>query len=377
MDALIAMSESETKTTKLDDGFRDNPERGLLMRCREWTDIFPWLRMTRVMRMVGSPIMLVISAVTLLLWHQIANWILQDDFRHQIHAHQSHVGVSGNLQVLIQWLKFAYQVNPTSILLFSERLFSWRWLLAGLWTLTIWSIPALIMIRQGITLTAGRGMESLTTTGSLALRRSLSAFAAVLIVLLGPILLSLGIWMVSLIHQALPVHPFLHWPCVLLLIMFSVFGGLLALASYFVLPLSLAAVVTESHPDPIDAASRGFESCLRRPLRLMGYLLLLAFLLITVFLIASGTGWCGERLIRVALDGVQSENDLLLKNVVVGLRLLPSAWMVTLFWGSVGSFYLLLRRDACEQEIEDIWIPQSGNTVSLPSLGTTESGELQ
>ena len=373
MDAPISMSRPDNTTEDRQAVCRTDPEIGLLARCREWTDIFPWLRMNRVMRMVGSPFLLLFVAAILFSWFKGVSLLLQEEFRYQLLTRGSEVSVVGHVQELTEWMKFAYQVNPSTMMLSGERLNSWRWLASGLWTLLIWSVPSLVLVRQGAVLTAGRGMESISTTFSVALRRFWPAFAATVLIFSSPTLIAILIWVINAIHHYLPAQTMLYWPCVLVLILLSTIGGLLVLASNFVLPLSLGAIVSESYPDPIDSASRGYESCFRRPLRILGYLMVLAFLLIAVFLIASGISWCAERLLFVAVGAFQTDSGPLIKGVATGLRLLPCTFVVTLFWGAVGSFYLLLRRDACEQEIEEIWMPAPKETISLPRLDTSKS----
>ena len=43
-------------------------EAGMLERVREWTDLFPWLRLARVLRIAASPTLLLVVAATLFVW---------------------------------------------------------------------------------------------------------------------------------------------------------------------------------------------------------------------------------------------------------------------------------------------------------------------
>ena len=45
-----------------------NLETGLLGRVREWTDIVPWLRLGRTLRVAGSPPLVLLTAVTFAFW---------------------------------------------------------------------------------------------------------------------------------------------------------------------------------------------------------------------------------------------------------------------------------------------------------------------
>jgi len=362
------MNEPESINASHRDYDRRNPEVALFSHCREWTDIFPWLRLGRLMRLVGSPSLILMVSLTLLVWHQGAAWILQDGFRHRIHADHLDQSVSSNVRVITQLFKFAYQTNPSSMLLFGDRLFSFQWIAAAVWTVVVWLLPALVMIRQGISVTAGRGLESLSVSCRLSYGRSLPAIFSVLITIAGPLTISLVIWMVSLIQAQMPLNSFITWPFALLVVLLSLMGGTLVFSSYFALPLSFAAIVAESHPDSFDAVSRGYESCLRRPLNLLGYLVVTLFLLTTVFLIACGIGWCAEQLIGVAYGNSRQSGQLFLQQASICLSLLPSAFVAIIGWGAVGALYLLLRKDACEQEIEDIWVPAIAKAVAIPEL---------
>ena len=43
-------------------------EAGLLARVREWTDVFPWLRLGRTLRVAGSPPLVFLMATTFAVW---------------------------------------------------------------------------------------------------------------------------------------------------------------------------------------------------------------------------------------------------------------------------------------------------------------------
>ena len=352
----------EPKSSDLTD-----PEVGILTRCREWTDLFPWLRYGRLMRLVAAPSLTVMTALTLLIWQQGAVWLL-DGAEVFNWPQQARVDTFSNFKVLSVVSEAAFKLHPASLFIGSEdHAFSLRLIAASLWTILIWIVPALVLIRQGIVLTAGRSLESFPLTVSIAKSRLLQAGSVMGSVLLGPLLIAFGIWLVSWFHQTLTSLNFLlGWPCAIVLFILSFAGGLLVLMSYFVIPLALAAITAEPHPDVFDAVSRGYESCLRRPLRLLSYLLVLTLLLFATFVISNALVSCSSSLLRLFMPTehfAQEGNSFL-----VALRFLPSVFVITLAWGSMGTFYLLLRKDACEQEIEDIWFSSPAPTIALPKI---------
>ena len=253
----------EPKSSDLTD-----PEVGILTRCREWTDLFPWLRYGRLMRLVAAPSLTVMTALTLLIWQQGAVRLLDgaDVFNW---PQQVRVDTFSNFKVLSVISEAAFELHsPASLFIMSEdHVFFLRLIAASLWTILIWIVPALVLIRQGIVLTAGRSLNPFPLSVSIAKSRLLQAGSAMGAVLLGPLLMAFGIWLVSWFHQTLTSLNFLlGWPCAIVLFILSFAGGLLVLMSYFVIPLTLAAITAEPHPDVFDAVSRGHESCLRRPL---------------------------------------------------------------------------------------------------------------
>ncbi|MEC8475220.1 MAG: hypothetical protein VXZ38_11245, partial [Planctomycetota bacterium] len=203
----------ESKSSDLTD-----PEVGIFTRCREWTDLFPWLRYGRLMRLVAAPSLIVMTALTLLIWQQGAVWLLdgEDIFNW---PQKAGVDTFSNFKVLSVISEAAFKLHPASLFIVNEdHTFSIRFIAASLWTLLIWLMPALVLIRQGVVLTAGRSLESFPLTVSIAKKRLLQAGSAMGAVLLGPLLMTFGIWLVSWFHQALTSLNFLlGWPCAVVL----------------------------------------------------------------------------------------------------------------------------------------------------------------
>ena len=362
------MSKEAKITADGADPVATDPERGLLASCREWVDLLPWIRLFRVMRLLGSPVLVSFTLLVLLIWYHGATWILEGEFRRQIRSTQTEIGLKETTQVFSQVGRLGYKLHPSSIVQFPDRLSSLRWWAASLWTVLLWLPLGLFLMRQGLMLTVGRELESLLGWWKIALRRSWPAFCSVVGVLVGPLLMALLLWFLHAISGLLPNHMILQFPLALAAAFFAGLGGLLLLSSYFAIPLSLVSIVAEPHPDAIDAVSRGYESCFRRPLRLMSYLAIVIVLLVIAFLIATGIASCARGVLTLGGGTQPNQWSSLMGDALVFLSVLPTAFVTTLAWGLVGGVYLLLRRDTCEHEIEDIWMPVHRDSVAVEEL---------
>ena len=158
----------------------------------------------------------------------------------------------------------------------------------------------------------------------------------------------------------------------------SLLGGLLILVSYFSLPLGVGAIMAEPDADAIDAVSRGYESCLRRPLKLAAYMIIQCVLLVVTFLIATAIAAIAMSFIQLGEADLISQRSEFLSTAASMLSVFPSTCVAILALGGLGGFYLLLRYDTCEQEIEDIWQVCPARSVTLPKLvvQSTDSPEL-
>ena len=52
------------------------------------------------------------------------------------------------------------------------------------------------------------------------------------------------------------------------------------------------------------------------------------------------------------------------------LSVFPTAIITTLAWGLIGGVYLLLRKDTCEHEIEDVWVPTLDDSLVINGLSS-------
>ena len=217
------------------------------------------------MRLVAAPSLTVMTGLTLLIWQQQEPVWLLDGAEVFNWPQQARVDTISNFKVLSVVSEAAFKLHPASLFIGSEdHAFFLRLIAASLWTILIWIVPALVLIRQGIVLTAGRSLESFPLTVSIARVGFCGRVVLWVPFYSVPSLMAFGIWLVSWFHQTLTSLNFLlGWPCAIVLFILSFAGGLFVLMSYFVIPLALAAITAEPHPDVFDAISRGYESCLR------------------------------------------------------------------------------------------------------------------
>ncbi len=300
--------------------------------------------------------MILLAFITLVLWYPVFTWL-------------DHSRVSGHLNIF-----HSLQAEPTNSVssdfdLRGTTLISQ--LAAGLWTVLLWSLPAMIFARQGALLTAGRSMMGAREVFQLAGSRSLQAWISAIIPLLCVALLvvvigligGMGGFLINLIGDSLWVRT----PIALLLSMIAIPSGILAFGAIVSVPLSWAAIVNEKNPDSLDSLSRGYEYLYRRPVHLAWYFVLCAVLLLVAVFLVWCVCWAGLGIVEVTLRYLSGRTSLA-QDCSRILSLIPIATAFAYSWGLVGSMYLLLRFDAGGQQVEDIWIAPERVHSALPKL---------
>lgn len=327
------------------------PEQNLLGQIRTWTDIFPWLRLVRVLRVAGGPIWITHALLTMLIWL----------------AGMAFVGHGLPIDALHQPLRWVFSAwaaftSPGDLLtspLWPNSLLSlelgWG---AILWTSMLWLPTSMLFIRVGALLTAGHEMPSYLST----LRLVFNRLWAGLLILLLPLLCALPFWLLiwgiagllawfgSTVGEPVArAAPLLSAAVVMPL---GLIAGLLLAAGKFAVPLGLANLMTMAEADPMDSLSRGYEYTLRRLPQLLAYCV--------IAMVLGGIVVAGWTAIGVAAVQVMSVagQDVAASMTVVGL-MLASIPMV-LAWSMIGGFYLLLRQSAGGQEVEDVWAEPDG-----------------
>ncbi len=261
----------------------------------------------------------------------------------------------------------AYHTSPSVAYAIPSQELGWRLLLGTGWSLLIWTPIALLLARQGALLTAGRPMMSLRSGLELGLARMLRAWLTALVPTACLLMIALLIFLLGKVGQWTGRIAAMEVVMATALALIALAGGLLAFGAHFAIPLGWAALANEQNPDPLDSLSRGYEYLLRRPLHLAAYLLLSVVILIVIGGLAAGVAWAANELAGVVLSGNDGAQSLV-QRITVVLNHFPIAVLATLGWGLIGGVYLLLRRDAGGQDVEDIWMPPVKPRPRLPSV---------
>ena len=346
-----------------------DPETGMFERLREWNDLFPWFRLTRTLRMAASPPLVLLTIAAVGIW-LAGQWMILGDRIPLAGVDHGGQGAWGAAYRPARWFTgLAYLTSPSTLHQLPARSVGWRWLLGSFWSLLIWTPLGLLLARQGALLTAGRPMVGLKSGLQLAVQRMMRAWVVALVPLLCVAAISLLLFLAGKLALLLEGVPGLEMLAAVIVAILAIPCGLLAFGSHFAIPLGWAALVNEQHPDPLDSLSRGYEYFLRRPLQLVGYCLLALLLLSIIGLLAAGVS-ASAISVTTAVLGMGSDGNapMLVRRVAALLSWFPVAVMVTLAWGLSGGIYLLLRRDAGGQEVEDVWLPPSDPQPPLPSL---------
>lgn len=339
-------------------------EASLLSRFREWVDLLPWLRLLRVLRVAGSPPLLMLTAVMMgigILGQQLIIGV----------GHTSQV--SSDVGINARWMtEHLRWFVPASV--FAPHFAGWWYPLTVAWTMVVWTPMAMLLARQGALLTAGRSMMPLREGFQHAAVRSPSGWLTALVPLLCilPLAASLGFlgWAAKWLVNFQPgqviagvIAALVALPC-----------GMLAFGSLIAIPISWAALVNERQSDPLDALSRGYEYLFRRPIHLAIYTALSLVLLTIVGGLATAVAIAATEIVIAVLNyvGAPAEMRQVSQNVLASF---PNVVALSLLWSLIGGVYLLLRWDAGGQEVEEIWEPTVAHRVPLPELPRTTLGE--
>jgi hypothetical protein len=343
----------------------------LFDRIREWYDVFPWMRLVRVLRVAGSPPLVSLTFACLGVW-----WLGQQQVLgvagEQVVGETARDGAgpvpfSAVSRPFVESTEVAFQTSPASMYALPLKSPWLRWLLATVWTLLVWTPIALLLIRQGALLTAGRSMAGLREASGIAASRVPRAWLAALVPTACVAVIALPIFLLGLAGAWVGELETLQTGVAIAMALIAILAGVLAFGAHFAVPLGWAAIATESNPDPLDSLSRGYEYLMRRPMSLVFYWLIASILTLVVAGLASGVASAAVMVVAGVLQYSDGAEPLLERTANI-LHWFPVAVAVTLAWGLVGGIYLLLRRDAGGQEVEDVWIPPAEPTPPLPSL---------
>ncbi|MEM0926274.1 MAG: hypothetical protein AAGJ83_09590 [Planctomycetota bacterium] len=314
-------------------------EEGMFSRVRSWCDVAPWIRLGRVVRVLSS------------LPYVLAFFLFWALMRLVVWASQSAFGLFLGLGS-----PMSYSENALAS---TALLPTW----SGLIVLFLAGIPVFLFVaRAGVVITAGHPPPPVGLTLRLIRQRLLRSYVLPLV----PVscLLVFGT-LAYLVRLPAMISTSSQWDWFIggLLGLACLPFGLLGFGALVAIPLGLVAMIAEPDPDPIDSLSRGYEYLYRRPLHLVFYAVVSCVLV--AVMAALLTGICGvarEAALRMSGNPFES----LGADWMIGVFL--EAWLGTLLVGLTGGAYLLLRYNASDQEVEDIYFPASPLRESLPEL---------
>ena len=341
-------------------------ESGMLSRAREWTDLFPWFRLVRTLRVAGSPVTVGLVALTFVVWFNVHGWIVGDAI---VDSQSRPPRVTGpapdSLTVAVtrisDCIRQMFLIPMIDAAVLKKNWFS-SFLAIG-WSLVIWMPTTLYLVRQGALLTAGRDLVGIESGIRRSIRITPQAWLVAIvplicILLFGSIIFGLG-WLFALTAYA----PWLRWPLLFGVAMVAIPCGILGFGASVAVPLGWAAIANEQDPDALDSLSRGYEYLYRRPLKVIWYCVLSVGILVVIVSIALAITHVGET-IAIAMLALASVSE----EQIGILHYLPVVVGLTLIWALLGGVYLLLRFDAGEQEVEDLWQPSPKPKPPLPQL---------
>ncbi|MGB7346552.1 MAG: hypothetical protein WBD20_20190 [Pirellulaceae bacterium] len=338
-------------------------ESGFLMRARQWTDLLPWLRLVRVMRVAGSPPLVLLVAITFAVWFSGHVNFFRDSVSSGLSAKaiEKSLASRDTLAVLPRYIQL---MIPTDVFQLESRGSWWEPFAAMLWSLLIWLPTTLLLMRQGGLLTAGRPMMGFVDAGKFAIRRSPYALVIAFVPLLCVLFICLALAVLGWVSRA---GDWIAYPLSILTAIIALACGLLAFGANIATPLGWAALANEKEPDPLDALSRGYEYLYRRPLQLVIHGLAGMVILFVVTTLAALVAVSAVNVSNYALALSGAPKETIVSTALM-LSFFPSVVAVTLFWSIVGGVYLLMRYDANGQEVEDIWQSPLVSETALPEL---------
>jgi len=259
--------------------------------------------------------------------------------------------------------------------------------LGGLWTLLVYALFGGAISRIAV-VQLGRG-ERVSLTDSLrhSIRKLRSYFMAPLFVIIASILLALLITVPSLLIRASgwgSVAVGVIW--VIILILAAAMAVLLVVLS-FGWPLMWGAISAEETGDVFEATSRSFSYTIQRPLKYACYVI--------VALIIGGLGWwlvdlVTNQVVDLALwsaswgggfenvNALASESATLTSSGAIGaniinfcndvVRYLVVAYTFSFFFAGFAAIYLLLRKDADQTELDEVYMSSEEAQFELPQL---------
>lgn len=304
-------------------------ETGLLQRFRSWRDVLPPIGLLPALRVCGSPL-------------YTTGWIMT---------------------IFVIALCVPTDVQPQTL---RDLVVLHPWGLAA--AILVGLLPAAITMRAGALYAAGRGEASLVANSKWVIARLLTLFLVLVLPVVCVLGLSVPLVVLGLIDRvpmigdhATEVLSILSLPLIILI-------GLVAGGSIVAIPVGWASVSIEKRQDAFDALSRGYEYLYRRPVQTAIFLfscgLLSAFIGGIALCVASAGEWIARE-----VHALTSGGEALPALTQTLLFQFPFAAAACTFFSTFGAAYLLLRKEANEQEMEDIAVsPIDRRRNEMPTL---------
>jgi hypothetical protein len=339
------------------------PERNLFGQVRTWIDVFPFLRLVRVLRVVGGPIWIIHAFLAILIWW-VGFFVVLGDPASPV-SDQPPVTLSWWLSAVIGLASPGDLIAPTPMP--SNVSSIWHGWFAIAWTSFVWLPTSMLFIRAGALLTAGREMPSYLSTLRLVFNRLWAGVIVFSLPLFCALPFSLMIWAIGFCIDGLGVmfgesaSVALDWLSAALVLPIAIVAGLLLIAAKVAAPLGLANLMTIAEADPMDSLSRGYEYTLRRLPQLVGYSSFAILLSVIVFVAWTAVGY-------TTLEVMAWVGASVSKSTVM-IELLLATLPAVLGWSMAGGIFLLLRQSAGGQEVEEIWAEPDGIVApEMPSV---------
>lgn len=393
-------------------------EKGTL-RAVKWSEIFPWLSLSRVFRLAISARLLLLGALGVLLvqlgWYVAGVLLVQRDAT--VCPWLEVVSVVPNRPGLPAWdLDRPESISGAAVQLTGPMYLVWSQVsspvaqlfrldggvavfayapVALAWMLLVWSLIGSAITRTAAVRLAADEQLSWSLTLGHVKSKWRAYFAAPLFPLAGVLLAALPMGLLGLLLR-LDIGVLL-----LSLVWFLyLFGGLvmavLLLGLMFGWPLMWATISTEG-TDSFDALSRSYAYVFQRPLHylfyaivagiigLLGWVLVYNFAASVVALAYWGASW-GAGAERVALIGAGTNPFGPIGNAGIAIvhfwtglvKLLAVGYLYSFFWVAATAIYLLLRQEVDATELDEVFLDDEAEDeqagYALPPLATDEQG---
>jgi len=321
-------------------------EAGLLQRLRSWRDVLPPLILFQSLRVCGSPIYLSLSLISVIAISAIV-------------AH-------GSISTEISKPSIANPIDLTIAPI------GWTRLVELFAVVVVGMVPAAMTMRAGAIYAAGRDAEH----SLVGLKVTSGRAVAMLLVLVLPLVCTLGlavpVALLAMVDRIPTIGDWITEAVGLLIAPLVLLMGLVCAGAIIAIPLGWASLSIEKRVDPFDALSRGYEYLYRRPVQVALYLgtniFIAMFLTWMAQWVAYASAVLGGTVYSLAAGG-----ETLPLAIRVVLAHFPIAVWMTSFFAVLGGIYLLLRKDANDQEIEDIIVSVvDQRSAELPTLPVKE-----